>query len=393
VIGFAVNEFGKEKDVEKESNVAIIQTAPPSKLKTALRVARTFLLGLWFSTVFGEILLQKRMSHSHWNIVVMLIILIVTTVGLFRKDENNGASQILWFAFCLCLAPVYYQRTHDWAPVVTGALLAVLFWANMKVSGRSYPFIPLGALLSGVLTLHFPWPNGQRCLLTFVFTGFVISLQGIWIVLRYLQGDQSILPAEPIYSSGKSSDREFLRLLHWIFGTIGHIQVFSPELEQRIRRRYQSEIDQLQGLGFDYQFSDGETFPLFRFVLIFPALVVFAMWCKREVMTIHDGTKHLVGHPVYISKNKTAFAEPCGLGTKFYTAFQDGSLLISTTYAAVGMPAGPMIERHGRKAGISDTWSAHQQRIAELEAEGKRTERQTSYQAYAEIEHKETAPL
>jgi len=176
-----------------------------------------------------------------------------------------------------------------------------------------------------------------------------------------------------------------------VFGTIGHVQIFSPDLEQRIRTRYQSEIHQLNDLGFDYQFSDGETFPLIRLVLLLPALVIIMMWRKREVMTIHEGTKYLVGHPVYISKNKTAFAEPSGLGTKFYTAFHDGSLLISTTYTDGGMPAGPMIERHGQKASISETWASHQQRIAELETEGKRVDHQTSYQAYAEIEHKETA--
>jgi hypothetical protein len=276
--------------------------------------------------------------------------------------------------------------------VAVAVLFALFFWVHSKSTGRSYLFLSTGCLLAGLLSLNVPWPNGQRCLLTLVGVGLTETLQGVWIVVRYLQGARPAEFSEPAASSNKSSDREQLRFIHLIFGTIGHVQVFSPELEQRIRTRYQTEISQLTDLGFNYQFSDGETFPLIRLVLLFPALVVFAMWRKREVMTIHDGTKHLVGHPVYISKNKTAFAEPCGLGTKFYTAFQDGSLLISTTYAVVGMPTGPMIERHGQKASISETWASHQQRIVELEAEGKCTDRQTSYLAYAEIEHKETAP-
>ena len=53
---------------------------------------------------------------------------------------------------------------------------------------------------------------------------------------------------------------------------------------------------------------------------------------------------------------------------------------------------GPMVViNYCKKASISDTWAEHQKRIAVLEAEGKRADRQTSFQAWAEISHKETA--
>jgi hypothetical protein len=366
------------------------------KLTTALRVMGEFIGGLAISSYFGSELLAIRMPHSNWRFAPFLILSIVLVLGLIRKDDTKVrvVSGCLWpVVVGGCVAGLFFMRAHDWVPLETGALFAIFFWARSKSTKRPYLFSSVGSLLAGVLSLEVPWPIEQRCLLTFVGVGLAVSLQGALIILRYLQGDRPAEFSEPAASSNKSSDIEMVRFMHLIFGTIDHVQIFSPELEQRVRARYQSEISQLQVFGFDYQFSDGETIPLFRLALIFPALVAFVMLCKREVFTIHDGTKYLVGHPVFVSKNKTAFAEPSGLGTKFYTAFQDGSLLISTTYAVVGMPAGPMIERHGQKASISETWASHQQRIEALEAEGKRVDRQTSYLAYAKIEHKETAPL
>jgi hypothetical protein len=182
-----------------------------------------------------------------------------------------------------------------------------------------------------------------------------------------------------------------VRFIHWIFGTVQHIQIYSPEIEQRIRTRYQSEIGQLTNLGFDYLFSDGETISLFRLVLILPAITVIHMRSKGEVMTLYDGAKLLVGYPVLISKNKSAIGYASGLGVKFYSAFQDGTLLVSKAYADGDIPAGPMIVKYARKASLSDTWAEHQKRIAALESEGKRVDCQTSFQFYAEISEKETA--
>lgn len=377
--------------MESASNGAITQTVPASKLKNALGVARTLLIGLWFSTVFGQILLAKRMPKSHWHLILALIVMIVATIGLFRKDESKGTGQMIWLAFCLFLTPVYYMRTHDWAPVATGVLLAAFFWVISKTTGRTYPFILLGSLLSGVLSLHFPWPNGQRCLLTFVFTGFAVSLQGIWIILRYLQGDRSVLPVAPIGTSDKSSGRESLRFVHLIFGTVEHVQISSPDLEQKFRTRYQSEISQLTYLGFYYQFSDGQTISLFRLPLILPAFFIIAMWLKRRPISMHEGTKLMVAYPILFSESKTAYAEIGDFGVSFHSAFRDGTILISKNYDDKNIPAGPLIVKYAKKTTISDTWASHQARIASMEAEGKRVDRLYNFQAYAEISHKETA--
>jgi hypothetical protein len=187
------------------------------------------------------------------------------------------------------------------------------------------------------------------------------------------------------------SPRLFVRLLHWTFGKIDYIQIISPEYEQRIRIRYQSEIGQLQKLGFDYLFSYGESFQLIRLLLLLPAVAVIGSWRNRETISIQQGMKFVTGFPVLISTNKNAYAHSFGLGVKFYTTFQDGTLLVSKDFADGDFPSGPMIIKYAQKASISDTWIEHQKRIAALETEGKRVNHQTSFQAYAEISDKETA--
>jgi hypothetical protein len=196
-------------------------------------------------------------------------------------------------------------------------------------------------------------------------------------------------PAEP---SGKSLDRGLIRFMHFIFGKIEHIQLHSPDIGQRIQTRYQSEIYQLTGLGFDYQFSDGESFSLFRLFLMFPVLILLMMRQKREVMNIHNGTKIFTAFSVFVSKDMTTFAHANPFGVKFYSAFQDGTILVSRNYGDDGGVGPHVVANPCKGDSICETWAAHQERIVAFEAAGKRVDRQTSFQAYAEISYKETAP-
>jgi hypothetical protein len=174
-------------------------------------------------------------------------------------------------------------------------------------------------------------------------------------------------------------------------GTIEYIPIYNPEFEQRIRMRYQSEIRQLTGLGFDQIFFYGESFLLIRLFLLFPALIVLMMLSKREVMTVQNGTKFLSGYPVFTSGDKTAYSQPSGLGIKFHTAFQDGVILMTKNYGDT-RGYGPTVRVHSiREASIGETWAEHQRRVQMAEMDGKRVDRQISFQAFAEISHKETA--
>jgi hypothetical protein len=175
-----------------------------------------------------------------------------------------------------------------------------------------------------------------------------------------------------------------------LFGAVKHLLIQSPAFEDRIRQRYRSEMSQLASLGFDQVFFFGEGFSAWRLLLVFPALTLITMLRKREALTLMNG-RVVMGYPIFAAGDKSAFAHPFALGVKFHTVFQDGTLLVSKTFA------GDTVDRSGivveqREAGIGEMWDEHQQKIRELEAAGKRVNRDISFQAYSEISRRESAP-
>lgn len=184
----------------------------------------------------------------------------------------------------------------------------------------------------------------------------------------------------------------FLRSLPFLIqktiGTIGLVQISSPEFEQRIRNRYQAETATLTDLGFYHLFFAGDDTSVFRILLIFPAMVVFSMWRKRVPMIVQGGRLR-TGNPVFLSRDKSAFAHPNSLGVTFHTAFQDGTLLVTKNFGDDTRYIPSIVGNARPGASIGSLWAAHQQRLQALVAEGRRVDCQTSFQAYAEIVRKE----
>ena len=181
-----------------------------------------------------------------------------------------------------------------------------------------------------------------------------------------------------------------MRVIHWIFGKIGHVQIDRPEFEQRIRARYAKDIAQLEELGFRYFCSYGETFSIFRLALLLPAITTWGMWRDHEAMAVR-GTKLLAGYAVLLSRDGTTYANPNGLGIKLFTLFQDGSLLSSGTYNDP-TARGPLVTRHFREAAVGDIWAEHQEHTRDREAQGRQVDRRISVEAWVRISELETAP-
>lgn len=177
-------------------------------------------------------------------------------------------------------------------------------------------------------------------------------------------------------------------LLQWTVGTIGLVQISSPEFEQRIRTKYQAETSALTDLGFYHLFFAGDDISIFRLLLIFPIMVIFSMGRKGVPMTVQDGRLR-TGNPVFISRDKTTFAHPNSFGVTFHTAFQDKTLLVSKNFGDDSRYKSEIVGNSRPGASIGATWAAHQERLQALIAEGRRIDGQSSFQAYAEIIHKE----
>jgi hypothetical protein len=178
------------------------------------------------------------------------------------------------------------------------------------------------------------------------------------------------------------------RFVMKLFGSVRYIQIADPELTERIRVRYQSEIGELASLGFKLQFDEAQASSLFSAIFIFPAIVMLLMRLNNEVIAIR-GTDFLTARPIFASSDKTSYAHPGGLGTIFHTTFNNNSLLITANYGestTIQYPTGARRMRDVIKgATIADTWDSHQRRIRAIKSSCRGVSTEISFDAYIEI--------
>ncbi len=88
-----------------------------------------------------------------------------------------------------------------------------------------------------------------------------------------------------------------------------------------------------------------------------------------------------------------AFGYMEGLGVAFYTAFADGTLLVTKNHGANSPPASEeVIVRRYKGASIGSAWENHRNSIRQLCERGKTVVRDTSFSAYVEVSYRETHP-
>ena len=237
-------------------------------------------------------------------------------------------------------------------------------------------------------------PKKARPVMKLFFVGLISGLILAWI-LRDLHATNNPQFRLRIILAIVIAIPLFLRMLpslfDWTVGTPDLVQIFSPEFEQQARMRYRAEMALLTDMRFDLAFFVGDSTSVFRMLLILPAIIVFDMWRGGVPMTIQNGTRLLTGNPVFISRDKSAYAHPSSLGFTYHTRFQDGTVLVSKNFGDDSGYIPAIVGNTCPAASAGDTWAAHQKRMAELEAEGRRVDRQTSFQAYREIVLKEQA--
>jgi hypothetical protein len=105
-------------------------------------------------------------------------------------------------------------------------------------------------------------------------------------------------------------------------------------------------------------------------------------------MTV-SGVRLLTGNPVFISRDKTAYAHPNSLGFTFHTQFRDGTIVVSKNFGDDRDYVSGVVGNSLPAASMSQTWTAHQERMEQLEAQGKHVDQQTSFESYREIILKE----
>jgi hypothetical protein len=173
-------------------------------------------------------------------------------------------------------------------------------------------------------------------------------------------------------------------------GDVGYQEIADPRIEQRVRERYASEVDQLTSLGFSYAFTSGESMELFRLLLIYPALILLRARADGAVVTLGRGGKILLASPVLSSADGRAFGHPQSLGIEFQTAFRNGPLVITKAYKGVCGET-PECLMQASDGTAAQAWQTHKASIDRVSTDANPASRDRSYQAYADIALREDA--
>jgi len=169
-----------------------------------------------------------------------------------------------------------------------------------------------------------------------------------------------------------------------LIGPADCVQIASSSLERRFQRRYHSEFTQLTQIGFKPLFIFGESMSLYRLLLIYPVFLYTIMLLNREIATI-KGSRLIFGYPVLTSSDGKIYVYIMQLGMKFYTGFQDGTILLTKNFGGTTKYGSNVIFQRFCDASIYDIWMEHHNRVSLLEADGKQVEGEISFAAFSRI--------
>lgn len=178
-----------------------------------------------------------------------------------------------------------------------------------------------------------------------------------------------------------------------LFGKVAYEQVVDPAAEQRLRMKHESRINELESLGFHFFCCYTESFATRRLMLLLPVPIVLSLLLGGEVIRFRDGRIHTHAMLLTSSDNST-YAAVFALGVMFYTAFSDGTFLI-TMNRNVTIPdrhRPPLLKRY-RKGSIADAWADHQSTIQSMEVAGEHAVREINFQSYVDMVRREAEIL
>jgi hypothetical protein len=173
-------------------------------------------------------------------------------------------------------------------------------------------------------------------------------------------------------------------------GSVDYEEIADPRIEQRVRQRYASEVDQLTSLGFNYAFTSGESISLSRVLLIYPAIVLLRARANGAVLALGRGGKILLATPVLSSADGRAFGHPQSLGVEFQTAFRNGPLFVTKNYKGICGETPECVMR-ASDGTVAEAWQTQMQWVNKLDTDANPANRDRSYQAYADIARREDA--
>jgi hypothetical protein len=159
---------------------------------------------------------------------------------------------------------------------------------------------------------------------------------------------------------------------------------YDKGIADELRKRFASEIAFLENEGFSSFSVHQELIYPFSLFTFFP--VYLAMRAGNEIIQIESPFRITSFHIMYKSQTRATYAYIYGLGCKFYTNFTDGTWLVSNTNQKIKNKAVIILKSDPKLASTQQTWKRHKEKIAELEAKGKRLNHHISFDTWANLE-------
>jgi hypothetical protein len=172
-------------------------------------------------------------------------------------------------------------------------------------------------------------------------------------------------------------------------GSVGYEEIANLRVEQRVRERYASRIDQLTSLGFSYAFTSGESTYLSRMLLIYPATIWLRMWANGAVV-VFEGGKVFSATPILNSADGRVFGRAATLGMAFCSEFRDKSILITKNYKGICGET-PECVIQSSTGTITETWQLHKERLDRMDTAANPAMKDRSYATYSDIALREDA--
>jgi hypothetical protein len=159
---------------------------------------------------------------------------------------------------------------------------------------------------------------------------------------------------------------------------------YDTGIANELRKRFTSEIATLENEGFSpFSLHQEITYP-FGLLIFFPTYL--AMRLGNEILQIQSPFRITSFHLMYTSPSHATYAYIYGLGCKFYTNFTDGTWLVSNTHQKIKNKMVLILKSDLEPALTHQIWKRHQEKISELESNGKVLNHHISFDTWVKLE-------
>ena len=162
---------------------------------------------------------------------------------------------------------------------------------------------------------------------------------------------------------------------------------YDKEISDELRRRFAADITFLEREGFRSSSLHQEIIYPFSVLTFFP--IYLAMRAGNEIIKIEPPLRISSFHIMFASQTHATYAYVYGLGCKFYTNFSDGTWLVSNTSLDIDDQTVIVIKRNPEFTLTTEfVWKRHQDKISELQAQGKHLSQNVSFEAWAKLDQR-----